>query len=301
MVYVASGYEGLKIFDVSNPAAPTIVGSYVTPSGAAGVYVVGQVVYVADIFELVVLDVTTPSAPTLLGNYSTAGATLEDVHVINNTAYLNVLAEGLVILDVTTPSSITRLGSYGLPITRFFLTASLVYIVHTQELCIVDVSNASAPVLKGHLRVRDTTNDVFVVGTTAYVANRKGLLVINVTTPAFPTLVGECDIPGTSLKVHVVGSAAYVAMHDKEYREAVVVIDVSTPTVPVVLGTYPTPHRAVQFVLFALGNFLYVFSPTLQVYWTIVTSVAGELHFTRDVAHACTRCVCCWFDGLPPR
>eukprot|EP01059_Diplonema_ambulator_P010985 TRINITY_DN2097_c0_g4_i1.p1 TRINITY_DN2097_c0_g4~~TRINITY_DN2097_c0_g4_i1.p1 ORF type:complete len:734 (+),score=51.00 TRINITY_DN2097_c0_g4_i1:154-2202(+) len=278
MVYAASGYEGLKIFDVSNPAAPTIVGWYATPGSAEGVHVVGQVVYLTDDHAgLVVLNATTPSAPTLLGNYSTDGGASE-VHVIGNTAYVGVWAVGLVILNVTTPSSITWLGSYNYSsFTRLVPSGSLVHVVSGLTFFTLDVSNLSTPVLKpeswGHLdtrhsgRTRPSFVDMYVVGTTAYVADNEGLFVMNVTTPAHPTLLGEYDLPGITRRMLVVGGAAYVCVSSNMGGVNLVVVDVSTPTAPVMLSTHPTPlfYRAGD-MLFAQGNFLYVASPALQVY-----------------------------------
>eukprot|EP01059_Diplonema_ambulator_P020414 TRINITY_DN3419_c0_g1_i5.p1 TRINITY_DN3419_c0_g1~~TRINITY_DN3419_c0_g1_i5.p1 ORF type:complete len:143 (+),score=9.50 TRINITY_DN3419_c0_g1_i5:443-871(+) len=107
MAYVATRDTGLMIFDVSSPAAPTLVGTFDTRG--AGVYAVGQVVYVVHVsLGLQVLDAQNPSRPILLGTYrfSNGGG----IHVIGNTAYIAGWAAGLIILDVSSPSSITQLG-----------------------------------------------------------------------------------------------------------------------------------------------------------------------------------------------
>ncbi len=46
--YVADGSSGLQVIDVSNPASPTLAGSYDTPDYAFGVFVAGSYAYVAD-------------------------------------------------------------------------------------------------------------------------------------------------------------------------------------------------------------------------------------------------------------
>ena len=46
--YVADGWDGLRIIDVSNPTAPNEVGFYDTGHEAIGVYVSGSYAYVAD-------------------------------------------------------------------------------------------------------------------------------------------------------------------------------------------------------------------------------------------------------------
>ena len=57
--------NGLVIVDVSNPAAPTLKGSYDTAGSSAGVAVAGNYAYVADGDNgLVIVDVSNPAAPT---------------------------------------------------------------------------------------------------------------------------------------------------------------------------------------------------------------------------------------------
>ncbi len=46
--YVADDTAGLRVVDVSNPAAPFEVGFYDTPGSAQGVAVAGAYAYVAD-------------------------------------------------------------------------------------------------------------------------------------------------------------------------------------------------------------------------------------------------------------
>ena len=72
--YVADTYDGLRVIDVSNPAAPFQVGSYDTPGLAQGVAVAGSYAYVADgDAGLRVIYVSTPAAPFEVGSYDTPG------------------------------------------------------------------------------------------------------------------------------------------------------------------------------------------------------------------------------------
>ena len=71
--YLADGAAGLKIYDVSDPDAPTLVGSYDTPGEARDVAVVGGYAYVADGSAGVqVIDVVDPAMPRLVGSCPTA-------------------------------------------------------------------------------------------------------------------------------------------------------------------------------------------------------------------------------------
>ena len=74
--YVADGLSGLKIYDISNPSAPTLVGACDTPGNAQGVVVKGDYAYVADGAPgMQVVDVNDPAHPAIVKTLATlAGA-----------------------------------------------------------------------------------------------------------------------------------------------------------------------------------------------------------------------------------
>ena len=72
--YTADSFDGLRVIDVANPAAPVKVGNYDTPGDAEDVAVAGHTAYVADGDSgLRVIDVTDPAAPVEVGFYDTPG------------------------------------------------------------------------------------------------------------------------------------------------------------------------------------------------------------------------------------
>ena len=72
--YLAVGYSGLAVLDVSNPANPVRVGGYDTSGYAEGVAVSGNIAYVADRDAgLQIIDVSNPANPVRLGGYDTSG------------------------------------------------------------------------------------------------------------------------------------------------------------------------------------------------------------------------------------
>ena len=72
--YVADGYSGLRIINVTNPAAPSDAGFYDTPDTANGVAVAGSYAYVADGSSgLRIINVTNPAVPFETGFYDSRG------------------------------------------------------------------------------------------------------------------------------------------------------------------------------------------------------------------------------------
>jgi hypothetical protein len=104
--YVAAGGWGLRVIDVSTPAAPQEVGAYIPPGDsngyANGVQVIGQYAYVTydhfvhpgrfgsptadDNTVLRVIDVSDPTVPAEAGSYATVGSAI-GVHVAGSYIY----------------------------------------------------------------------------------------------------------------------------------------------------------------------------------------------------------------------
>ncbi|NCT46097.1 MAG: endo-1,3-1,4-beta-glycanase ExsH, partial [Microcystis aeruginosa G11-09] len=174
--YVADGWSGLQIIDISNPATPTLKGNYDISSYAQDVQIVGNYAYVADGNSgLQIIDISNPAAPTLKGNYNTSGYA-RDVQIVGNYAYV---ADGYSGLQI------------------------------------IDISNPAAPTLKGNYNTSGYARDVQIVGNYAYVANNdSGLQIIDISNPAAPTLKGNYQTSGNAFDVQIVGNYAYVADYD---------------------------------------------------------------------------------------
>ena len=76
LVYVAASTKGIDVFDVSDPANPTLVRNYDTAVAALGVAVAGDYIYVADSFGgLEVLHWLDMQPPTVAFTNPTPGPT----------------------------------------------------------------------------------------------------------------------------------------------------------------------------------------------------------------------------------
>ncbi len=108
----------LQIIDVSDPAAPTLAGSYEAPGSAGNVFVAGNYAYVADIHYdddilsdggLKILNISNPYGPEHAGSYYVFGGA-QQVFIKENIAYLperylETNDTGLYVLWVANPSS----------------------------------------------------------------------------------------------------------------------------------------------------------------------------------------------------
>ncbi len=105
--------EGLKVFDVTNLAAPKLVeGATVALADARRIYLARTYAYVAAMSEgLAIIDIKNPEAPQLYQKFNASGA-LNDAHdvIVGTTnaslfAYVADGVNGLKVLQLTSPSS----------------------------------------------------------------------------------------------------------------------------------------------------------------------------------------------------
>ncbi len=172
-VYIACGEAGVQVVDVSDPAAPVLVGAADTPGAACDVAVHGDTLSVADAAGgLQVVDALAPDAPAVIGASATATATA------------GAFAQG--------PVTFLAEGSGGLRI--------------------VDLSNPSAPSTLGTCDTPGDARDVVVVGQYAYVADgAAGVQIVDVADLTDPAIVGNAAVAGAAEALVVFAGRAYVA------------------------------------------------------------------------------------------
>ncbi|MDZ7399744.1 MAG: BACON domain-containing carbohydrate-binding protein [candidate division KSB1 bacterium] len=255
--YVYRGSGGyLEIFDVTNPAAPKMIGQVMTPDVVREIAVSGHYAYVADYDAgLRVIDVSVVSSPREVGFYDTPGDA-RGVAVSGPYAYVADYDAGLRVIDVSVVSSPREVGSYDTPGYAFGVAVSghYAYVADGGSgLRVIDVSVVSSPREVGFYDTPGWANGVAVSGHYAYVADyADGLRVIDVSVVSSPREVGYYDTPGDARGVAVSGHYAYVADGDAGLR----VIDVSVVTSPREVGFYDTPCYAEGVAV--SGHYAYV-------------------------------------------
>jgi hypothetical protein len=196
LAFVAAFEEGLQVFDLSDPDAPALVGSLVTPGHAWDVWAHEGFAYVADFNAgLTVVDVSTPSEPRYVTTVTWARRyqSAEIVRGEGTVAYVTAADHGLIIIDISDPLHPvvaakyrpTRIGAAeGLAVRDGF-----VYLA-----------------MGSQIEIRGPQDDVEIATT-----QENGLHVIDATDPYKPSLLGKIAFLGWVEGVHVAGDYAYVA------------------------------------------------------------------------------------------
>lgn len=156
--YVADGDFGLQIIDVTNPAAPNILGAVDTPGTARGVDVSGNLVIVADDFPdsaVRIVDVTSPATPQVVGSVDIP-LEAKDVVIRNTLAYVAAFGGGFYVVDFSIPTNPQIVGSdpanfrpQDIELSGPFALAADV--AFPNAVPIVDVSDSTSPLFRANV------------------------------------------------------------------------------------------------------------------------------------------------------
>lgn len=237
---VATGSSGLRVVDISDPAYPIEVGSFVPSTIVFAVDVVEDLAYVAaGNAGLRIVDISDPAHPAEIGFCNTAGSA-SGVQVVGDSAYVADGVNGLVIVDVSSPAN-----------------PAIVHVVDTSGGAVdVDVSGGYAYVadygggfvvisLAGNPHIVESVNlyhpavNVTINGEYAYVCEHTTLHVFDISTPWDIEQVAIIGGIGVVLATQVVDNTLIIAATD-----GLQLVDVNDPANPIELSLFPTTYRA---------------------------------------------------------
>jgi len=248
-LYVPDAYDGLRIYDITTPSAPALVGVSAAPEGGLSVAPVADLAYVASAGGLYILDVADAAAMSVVGSDRTWGG-VTDVCIVGRYAYVALAEAGLRIIDLEASGGPVEVGSYRIPdgcmrsvdVAWPYLYGGTMSSDSSTGVVVLDISNAGNPTFVGSWVSPDIMGcppGVKAAGGYVYASTRceSDIRVIDVTDPANPTQVATCATSSPLScysEVSVFGSVGYVPS-----QNGVDVLDLSDPTLPVNLGSVP--------------------------------------------------------------
>lgn len=286
-LFVANGYayvtaltDGLFVFDVRNPEAPTKVAEVPARGDTwRQVWVKDQTLYIGSAVEgILVYDVSTPSSPKRLKALPNLGTAISvwGLYVDQDRLYaVSPLPRAEVfIYDVKTPTSPTLLSRYvvedslpdsGETPVEASVFADRLYIGHWRYgLAVADVTDPAKPTKLGRFAYDNATSRTVAVGsvgdrTVAFESSEgwgSSVRALDVTDPKNIKQLGVFTLrpESTVSGLRLVGSKLYVAHNQDGLR----VLDVSDPNTLRQVGWYNTwretdPGRG-RFFLDGLGD-----------------------------------------------
>ena len=247
LIYIANGYNGVRIVSATNPYSPTEVGTYLTPNYAGDIDISSTLAYVADSDSgsVQILNISQPFSPTFVGAYTGAPNDYSDrLRVNGSVLYVTDDGAGLRALDVSNPALPTQLGKlttgfawpYGLTVV-----GNSVYVGDPATgFHIVNVSNPAAPTRTGqYLPPPPGFNEFGALarqGNLTYVGDATGLHIFDLADPVTPTQLGSYPVNGPVRSVVVSGPYAYLGQSTGSSR--LQVVDITDPASPTLVGGY---------------------------------------------------------------
>lgn len=292
--YVAAGAGGLRVLDVSNPAAPVEVTAMASVAPAWGTAIAGAYLYLAADDGLHIFDLSDPAAPRAASFFATRDVA-HDVAVAGSLAYVAESYSqgdaspdrgGLRMIDITDPASPREVGFYPLNPASFpaidardaprgaysvAVLGDYAYVTYRAlkdgAVHVVDVSDPSRPARAGEYRgyiayvsrlcAVERAGRVFVYAGTG---PNYGLLALDVTDPAHPAQL-EDGVPGMTVAVLPLDDRLLTA----DGNGGLHVASIADPAHPVEVGAYRTLGNARKVVV--SGRRAYV-ADGLRDLWT---------------------------------
>jgi hypothetical protein len=233
--YVAAGGGGLQVVNVSDRSNPRIVAALSLAGNTNDVRLLGNTAYVAGgSAGLQAIDITNPLAPVLRGTIGTGGAAL-DVSISGTTAYV-ASTDSLTIINVANPGAMTQIGKLSLngtvqgvdvdPLRKVAAVAA-----GSVGLQLVDISNPTAPVLKGAV-VTGNATDVALQGNFAFVADylnsTTSVDITTLTAPVVRSHITDPNLGGFLTDITVSGNFALAS--DVKFVNGIPITDITNPS-----------------------------------------------------------------------
>lgn len=210
----ADGTPDFLIINISNPAAPTLVGSMSLTGIPNNIAVSGNYAYITnntDTAEMQIINISNPATPTLTSSYNATGTGDGlGVFIAGTTAYLvraadtTTGANEFTIVNVATPASPATVGGYNTTssMREVYVSGNYAHVAtdsDTQELMVLSIATPTAPTLAGSFNLSGTANALTIDGfsTTLLIGQGAVLHAINITTPATLTLRSSYTSSGT--------------------------------------------------------------------------------------------------------
>ncbi len=247
--------DGLRVYDVSDSAAPLFIDQFPAIGSFFDIEIDGIHAYLSGGHEVRVIDISNPTAPALV----TALATSQSTQGMDLTGDQLLVAQRwltngqLLILDVSNPGAPVQLSLQDLPgtLTDVCRIGDHAFI-SSGGLIVMDIGDPSAPEYMGVVTFSDGARWVAAAGdqvcistnNSAYMASYSQFVTVDVSNPNFIPMFAS-EIAAAAAAMVSLGEHAFLAAGDDD----LVVLDLQDPAAPVVLSETYLYGRAHDIVI----------------------------------------------------
>ncbi|MCP4546377.1 MAG: hypothetical protein GY835_07920 [bacterium] len=214
--YIYATGQNFQIFDISDPAAPTVTATVSMPGYSYDTVKSGDYCYTLFGANFTTFDVSDPAAPVAVAEL-TLPEPLNTVELLDNLAYVTSNDDEIYIIDISegaSPSLAATIPFDGNQSHPFCLRfrGNYAYIGLMDGLLIYDITDPLAPLFVSYLN-NYWVADLDLAGDFAYIVGENyGLLVVDVSDPAAPFVEMEMPLGMFSSAIDVEGGYAYVGV-----------------------------------------------------------------------------------------
>ena len=186
----------------------------------AAIAVVEPYAYIGVGPRLVVLDMARPENPRRIGLSAPIlrdRASVRDVHVAGNYAYVAAGMGGMAIFDISQPYLPTQVASDETEAQRLSVAGQLLFVTHEGNLRIWNVVDPTHPQVESEINTPnmgyDDFTDVTAAGNYVYVTQTgafNGVQAIDVTDPRHPAIVDSLPVAGLPNSIKIDGNKLYI-------------------------------------------------------------------------------------------
>ncbi|MDP8238887.1 MAG: T9SS type A sorting domain-containing protein [Candidatus Hatepunaea meridiana] len=242
-IYVATGYSGLQIMDVSDPDNFHPVGYFDdTPARvrAVGVHN-GIACLIDDAYALLTVDISEPENPTLLGSAEIFDYA-KNVFVTEQYAYVANNGASLRVFDISNPENPIEVSVYGgegrSNISDVIVRDTLAF-AKTEGYRIIDISDLDSMVSVGYMSLGDTSLfGLHLSGDIAICAGDEQIRFFDISDVTQPELVNSYAVEGEIWYFTADDDYAYVT-NDR----GVVVVDIRDWRAPEEVGLHEDNYK----------------------------------------------------------
>jgi len=274
MIMINERYEGIHIFDNSDPANPSKLGFLAIP-GNVDVSIKDDIMYADSYVDLLTIDVTDLENPVLkcrdeevfsvynwinenLGYYVGTRETNRVIEIDCNDPNLGdgffrrggniFVQEDLSSAGGGAPTTTTANGLTGIggSFARFSVIDDYLYVTNTQELVAYDLENPIKPIMTQTTRVTWNIETLFPYKNYLFIGSQNGMFIYDRSNPAAPSYVSEFRHARACDPVFVKDDIAYVTLRNgnlcQNFINQLDVIDVSNIRSPQLIESYDMDH-----------------------------------------------------------
>lgn len=246
--YIAEMYNGLRIYDISNPVEPLEVGACVPPKYTKNIVVDGNFAFVVgDDSGLCIINVSEPENPYIYSSCDIPGSVNDIAFADNNLVYLTDW-KGLRAIDFSNPGEPQEIVSLDFQgITHSYITTNNNYVfVYCYNffpvqylLYIIDISNPQSPIFLSTISLPHHISDIGIHDTLIYLIDSDGLMVIDIADPTMPIVVFTY-IGSYFDKLKITENKAII-----QDGNNILIFDITNAINPVLLGSYSAENSIV--------------------------------------------------------